>query len=227
MPSAPDSLLYAYFVVGLIAAALMPEVYFYSSGGVEERWTPKDLNVNRLNVVIGYGIGGLLAFALMMVAAQLLKPAGVDPDSLGTVALQAELSFGQTGLLLALGGILFAVGGAAIDACFSGAYNLSRLLGWEWGKYRGVRQAPRFTVAWLVFIALAAVVVLTGIDPIGQPPRAVALLVGSGVLETLLIGRGGLARRLGVGRGRVTEVPVRDIVRIGDGEIVVRRQAPS
>lgn len=167
VPQAPDSLLYAYFVVGLVAAALMPyEVYFYSSGGVEERWTPKDLKVNRLNVALGYGIGALLAFALMMTAAQLLKPAGVDPDSLGTVALQAELSFGQTGLLLALGGILFAVGGAAIDACFSGAYNLSQFLGWEWGKYRGVRQAPRFTITWLVFIALAAMVVLTGIDPI-------------------------------------------------------------
>jgi sporulation protein YlmC with PRC-barrel domain len=45
------------------------------------------------------------------------------------------------------------------------------------------------------------------------------------VLETLLIGRGGLARRLGVGRGRVTEVAIGDVVRIGDGEIVVRRQA--
>lgn len=167
VPEAPGSLLYAYFAVGVIAAALMPyEVYFYSSGGVEERWTPKDLNVNRLNVVAGYGIGALLAFGLMMVAAQLLMPAGVDPDSLGTVALQAELSFGETGLLLGLGGMLFAVGGAAIDACFSGAYNLAQFLGWEWGKYRGVREAPRFTVAWLVFIALGAAVVLTGIDPV-------------------------------------------------------------
>src|SRR5437660_5523283 len=31
--------LYAYFVIGLLGAALTPyEVYFYSSGGVEERW---------------------------------------------------------------------------------------------------------------------------------------------------------------------------------------------
>ncbi len=60
VPQAPDSLLYAYFVVGLIAAAVMPyEVYFYSSGAVEERWTAKDLRVNRLNVVFGYGIGPL------------------------------------------------------------------------------------------------------------------------------------------------------------------------
>jgi len=39
VPSVPDHSIavYAYFAIGLIAAALMPyEVYFYSSGGVEE-----------------------------------------------------------------------------------------------------------------------------------------------------------------------------------------------
>ena len=39
-----DGVVYAYYVVGLIGAAMIPyEVYFYSSGAVEERWTPKDL----------------------------------------------------------------------------------------------------------------------------------------------------------------------------------------
>ena len=39
-----DPLLYAFFVVGLLGAAMTPyEVYFYSSGGVEEQWTPRDL----------------------------------------------------------------------------------------------------------------------------------------------------------------------------------------
>ena len=37
-----DKLLYAYFAVGLLGAAMTPyEVYFYSSGSVEERWSPK------------------------------------------------------------------------------------------------------------------------------------------------------------------------------------------
>lgn len=167
VPEAHGNLLYMYFVVGLVSAALMPyEVYFYSSGAVEERWTPKDLNVNRLNALFGYGVGALLSFGLMMTAAQVFGPVGVQPGSLGTVALGAQLTFGQIGLLLALGGILFAVGGAAIDSCFAGAYNLSQFLGWEWGKYRGTRKAPRFTVTWLVFIGLAAAVVLTGIDPV-------------------------------------------------------------
>jgi hypothetical protein len=45
-------------------------------------------------------------------------------STLGTIALGAEVLLGQIGLLLALVGILFAAGGAAIDTLFSGAYNL-------------------------------------------------------------------------------------------------------
>jgi manganese transport protein len=167
VPHAKESSLYAYFAVGLVSAALMPyEVYFYSSGAVEERWTTKDLSINRLNALIGYGIGALLSAALIMTATQVLMPQGVQPEFLGTVALSAQVPFGETGLLLALGGMLMAIGGAAIDACFSGAYNLAQFAGWEWGKYRRPTGAPRFTLAWLGFFVLGGVVVLSGIDPV-------------------------------------------------------------
>lgn len=42
------------------------------------------------------------------------------------------------------------------------------------------------------------------------------------VLEALLVGRGGLARRLGIARERVTEVPIDSIVRIDAGRVVVK-----
>ena len=65
--------LYLYFAVGLLGAAMTPyEVYFYSSGGVEEGWTPKDLGINRANAIIGYGLGGSLSFALMIVGGDAL-----------------------------------------------------------------------------------------------------------------------------------------------------------
>ena len=178
VPEAKSSSLYWYFVVGLIAAALMPyEVYFYSSGAVEERWGPEDLHVNRLNAIVGYGIGGLLSIALMMTSAQLFQGIGVDPENLGTVALAAQVPYGETGLLVALGGMLFAIGGAAIDACFSGAYNLAQFNGWEWGKYRRPSGAPRFTLAWVAFLFLAMLVVLLGIDPIDLTEYSVVFSV--------------------------------------------------
>ena len=162
-----DPLVYAYFAVGLLGAATVPyEVYFYSSGAVEEGWGPKDLGINRANAIIGYALGGLLSIALMMTAAQLFLPRGIDPASLATVALGAEIPFGEIGLVLALVGILFAVGGAAVDTCFAGAYNLAQFLGWEWGLYRGAARAPRFTISWIVLLALGTLVIMSGIDAV-------------------------------------------------------------
>jgi manganese transport protein len=174
----PDKLVYAYFTVGLLGAAMTPyEVYFYSSGVVEEGWTPKDLGLNRANAMIGYSLGGFLSFALMITAGALFMPLGVEPEFIGTVALGAQVPLGQIGLILALVCILFAVGGAAIDTCFSGAYNVAQYFGWEWGKYRRPGGAPRFTIAWVVLLALALLVIMSGIDPVMLTEYAVIFSV--------------------------------------------------
>jgi len=166
VPSFSGSTLYLYFVVGVFAAALMPyEVHFYSSGAIEEGWTESSLRENRLNAIVGYSLGGILACALV-VSGFLFHPVGVDPSDLGTVALPAQGAFGETGLLLALGGMMFCIGGAAVDSSFSASYNLAQFLGWEWGRYRGPRKAPRFTASWLVFLFLAMLIVLSGINPV-------------------------------------------------------------
>ena len=160
-------MVYLYFVVGLLGAAMTPyEVYFYSSGAVEDRWGPKDLGLNKVTAIIGYALGGFLSFALMIAAAVLFLPRGISPQFLGTPALAAGHVFGQVGLLLALVGILFAVGGAAIETSFAGAYNLAQFFGWRWGKKERPADAPRFTLAWLVIFAFAFLVVMTGYDPV-------------------------------------------------------------
>lgn len=167
-------LLYAYFAIGLLGAAMTPyEVYFYSSGGIEERWGPKDLGLNKANAMIGYGLGGFLSFALMIVGGSLFLDKGIEPEFLGSIAMGTDVPLGQIGLLLALVGILFAVGGAAIDTLFSGAYALAQFLGWEWGRYRHPHGAPRFTVTWLVLLVVALGVVMTGVDPVQLTEYAV------------------------------------------------------
>ena len=104
--------------------------------------------------------------ALMIVAAVLFLPRGISPQFLGTPALAAEHTLGQVGLLLALVGILFAVGGAAIETSFAGAYNLAQFFGWKWGKKERPAAASRFTLSWLVIFALAFLVVMSGYDPV-------------------------------------------------------------
>jgi Mn2+/Fe2+ NRAMP family transporter len=178
VPAAQGDTLYWYFAAGLVAAGFMPyEIYFYSSGAREEGWGEKDLAVNRLNSILGYGLGGTLAVALMVVAAELFQPVGVDPSHLGTVALGAQIPFGETGLILAMVGIIFALGGASIDTCFSAAYNLAQFNGWKWGKKEGHRGAPRWTVTWVAMFIAAYAIIATGFDPIELTEYAVVLSV--------------------------------------------------
>jgi manganese transport protein len=158
---------YLYFVVGLLGAAMTPyEVYFYSSGAVEDGWGRKELGLNKVTSILGYALGGTLSLALMIVAAVLFLPRGISPELLGTPALASGHVFGQVGLLLALVGILFAVGGAAIETSFAGAYNLAQFFGWRWGKRERPAAASRFTLSWLLMFGLAFLIVLTGIDPV-------------------------------------------------------------
>jgi Mn2+/Fe2+ NRAMP family transporter len=174
VPDAESDLSYWYFVVGLIAAALMPyEIYFYASGAIEERWGRGDLLVNRLNSIIGFSLGGILSVAVLTAAAQVLLPRGITPDSIGTVALIAQVPLGEAGLLFAFLGILFAVGGATIDTAFSAAYNLAQHQGWKWGKRRGLPNEPRFTISLLVFFVIGFAVAQTNVDPVALTEYAV------------------------------------------------------
>ncbi len=168
-PSMPSSnrLVFLYFAVGLLGAALTPyEVYFYSSGAVEDGWGLKDLRINKITSVIGYSLGAFLSFSLMIVAAVIFLPRGISPQFLGTPALGSLDAFGRIGLVLALVGMLFAVGGAAIETSFSGAYNLAQFFGWQWGKRERPSGAPRFALSWIVIFVLALGIVMTGYDPV-------------------------------------------------------------
>jgi manganese transport protein len=174
VPESHGAAVYWYFVVGLIAAALMPyEIYFYSSGAVEEGWDERDMNVNKANAFIGFGLGGLISVAILVASAQVLKPAGISPDSIGTVALVSEVPYGETGLILAFIGILFAVGGATIDTAFSAAYNLAQHQGWKWGKRYRLVGEPRFALSLAGFLLIGFAIAQTGVDPIALTEYAV------------------------------------------------------
>jgi len=177
-----DTLIYWYFAVGVIAAAMVPyEVYFYSSGAVEEGWDAGkgDLMVNKLNAIIGFALGGVFSVALIVVAAEVFHPLQISPEFLGTTALGAQVSFGQVGLLLALLGMLFAVGGAAVESSFAGAYTFAQFLGWEWGKSKKARarKAPGFTAAWVFLFVLAFLIIMTGANPVLITEYSVVLAV--------------------------------------------------
>ncbi len=158
---------YGYFAVSLFASAMTPyEVFFFSSGGVEEKWGPRDLAQMRANVFIGFPLGGALALALMAVAAQVYHPRDVQLDSLGQVALPAALAVGKLGLAVAILAFFAVTFGAALETGLSSAYVVAQQFGWPWGKLVPPRQAARFHTVLLVSVLIGMAVLLTTVNPI-------------------------------------------------------------
>ncbi len=158
---------YAFFGVALFGAAMTPyEVFFFSSGGVEERWTSKDIGLMRANVFIGFPLGGLLSVAIAGCAAVVLMPQGIAVETLGQVGLPVAVALGKVGLAVVVLGFFAATFGAACETGLSTGYSLAQYFGFPWGKYVRVRDAAGFHVILLVVTVLAAGVLLTGVDPI-------------------------------------------------------------
>ena len=163
--STRELLTFSYFCVAIVSAVMFPyEVYFYSSGGIEEEWGPKDLLTNRVTSIVGMGLGSLLAISILANSAQLFGPANVDPEIPGSAALQAAIPFGKWGLILALLGMFFAVAGAAVETCMANAYSIAEFFGWKWGRHKKPWEAPRFTITWIALFVIALLIVLTGVD---------------------------------------------------------------
>jgi Mn2+/Fe2+ NRAMP family transporter len=167
---------YAFFGIALFGAAMTPyEVFFFSSGAVEEGWTRRDLATNRLNVYIGFPLGGLLSLAIMAIASEVFRPIGVSVATLPQVVLPVAVVLGKLGLAIALLGIFAATFGAAIETGLSAGYTLAQYLGWQWGKYVRPKDAPRFHLVVLMSIVLGALFLLAGPDPVKVTEYSIVL----------------------------------------------------
>jgi manganese transport protein len=141
-------------------------VYFYSSGGVEEDWTPKDLLENKIITTVGFTLGMILSFALLILGAAYFLPKEIFPFTLGTAALSAASTMGRTGLLMGLIGMLCCIAGAAVETCLAGAYNVCQFFDLPWGRKRPARETPVFTALWVAIFIVAMGIVLAGVDPL-------------------------------------------------------------
>jgi Mn2+/Fe2+ NRAMP family transporter len=167
---------YAFFAIALFGAAMTPyEVFFFSSGAVEEHWTVKDLATNRANVYLGFPIGGVLSLAIMATSSLVFGPLGISVDRLPQVAVPVVVATGKIGLAFALVGIFAATFGAALETALSAGYGVAQYLGWQWGKYVRPRQAARFHLVAIVAILIGALYLMTGVDPIKVTEYSIVL----------------------------------------------------
>lgn len=167
---------YLFLVVSLLGAYMTPYQFeFYSSGALEQSWTGKDLTLNRASAILGTIFGGLITIGLMVGAAQVLYPQHVKVQTLATAAKPVTTAFGGTGLALFALGVFAVSAGAGLETALSGSYSICQYFGWDWGKKPRPRQVPLFHALYLVMFAVAVVIALTGIDPIGLTTLTMAL----------------------------------------------------
>lgn len=161
-----DTLLYAYFAVGIFSALLMEyEVHFYSSGAIEESWKLENLNENILVATLGTMLGALLTCALLILAALVFLPRHIFPEILSTTVMPAAVKLGPTAVRIALLGMLACVAGAAVETALSGAYNICQFYNLAWGKNKKPTSVPIFTGIWIGMFVAATGLALSGIEP--------------------------------------------------------------
>ncbi len=162
-----SGLTYAYYAVALFGAAMTPyEVFFFSSGAAEERWTSQDLWRSRLNVLVGFPLGGLLSLAIAGCAAVVLLPQGISVTSLSQVVAPVGVALGTAGVVVVAVGVLAATAGAALETALSCGYSVAQFAGWPWGKRVRPARAPQFHLVVLGAIVIGSLVLLTGVDPV-------------------------------------------------------------
>jgi Mn2+/Fe2+ NRAMP family transporter len=167
VPASESPVSYWFFAVALFGAAMTPyEVFFFSSGAVEEKWTKRDLATERANVFVGFPLGGILSLAIAACAAIVLLPQTIEVTTLSQVVLPVAQAGGQLALAFAIVGILAATFGAALETTLSSGYTLAQFFGWSWGKFRRPAQAARFHIAMIVCLLIGGGILATGVDPI-------------------------------------------------------------
>jgi Mn2+/Fe2+ NRAMP family transporter len=176
VPSGEGHPTYFYYAIALFGAAMTPyEVFFFSSGAVEEKWTRSDLVLNRANVYLGFPLGGFLSLGLMAGAALVFHPLGVGVDNLSQVALPTSIALGKVGLAFIIVGFVACTFGAALETALSCGYTMSQYFGWQWGKLVRPRDASRFHLVVLVSLFLAVAIGVTAIDPIKVTEYSIVL----------------------------------------------------
>ena len=169
LPTLPkqDTTHYLYIAVSILGALISPYLfYFYSSGAVEDKWDEGHIGVNRAVAGLGMGFGSIISLGVLIVAAQVLHPKGIQVDSYEQAALMLTEPLGYWGLILFAVSLLITCFGAALEVSLDAAYNVAQGFGWNWGQNLKPKDAARFSLVYTVFVFLSSLLIAIGIDPL-------------------------------------------------------------
>ncbi|OUL33469.1 hypothetical protein BV372_16320 [Nostoc sp. T09] len=169
LPTIPreDTTHYLFIAVSILGALISPYLfYFYSSGAVEDKWDESHIGVNRAVAGLGMGFGSIVSLGVLIVAALVLNPKGIQVDSYEQAALMLTENLGYWGFILFAASLGIACFGAALEVTLDTAYIVAQAFGWNWGENLKPKDAARFSLVYTVFVFLASLLMVFGIDPL-------------------------------------------------------------
>ena len=169
IPSLPDhdKASYWYIAVSILGASISPYLYlFYSAGALEDGWTIKYLNVNRITASVGNLFGGGLALMVLLISAMVFMPRNIQADAYEQIALVLASPLGRGGFALFLITLCITCFGATVEIALAGAYLMAQGLGWPWSENMKPAKDARFATTYTILLALAALPIALGADPL-------------------------------------------------------------
>jgi NRAMP (natural resistance-associated macrophage protein)-like metal ion transporter len=164
MPASRDAVLIS---VATLGTTLAPwGVAFMQSYAVDKRLTVADLGYERVDVISGALLTGIIGFFVVIACAATLHPAGISIEDGGDAARALEPLAGSSASLLFGLGILGAALLAAAIVPLSTAYSVCEAAGHPAGLDQRPTQAPLFYGSFLVAMAIAAGIVLVPAVPL-------------------------------------------------------------
>jgi len=178
VPSAPrhDAAHYWFIAVGILGATISPYMFhFYGSGAIEDKWGEDSLGANRVTAALGMSFGAVMSVAVLVCAALVLAPRGIDVARYEQAALVLIPALGRWGLPLFAATLGVCCFGAAIEVSLATAYMVAQTLGWNWGENKKPDREARFSMTYIVMLLLGGTLLLTRIDPLKLTMFAMAI----------------------------------------------------
>jgi Mn2+/Fe2+ NRAMP family transporter len=183
LPSLPDhdKAHYWFIAVSILGASISPYLFlFYSSGAIEDKWDSSYLGANRAIAALGMGFGGMISIAVLIVAALVFTPRGIDRiDDYHQLPLMLIPVFGFWGFVLFAASLGIACIGASLEIALQQAYLIAQGFGWNWGKDLQPSEDPGFTVVYTLSIIIGAIPIAAGVDPLKLTVFSMALTAAS------------------------------------------------
>lgn len=182
VPHLPGGPAAAFLVAATVGTTLAPwGLSFIQSYAADKRLTVRDLGCERVDVVVGATLTGVIGFFVVVACAQTLHSRGlVIHDAADAAQALAPLAGHLAGALFAVG-LLGAALLAAAVVPLSTAYSVCDLTGSAAALDRPFRGAPVFYVSHVAVVVVSAVIVLLPGVPL------VRLLVWTQTLNAVLL----------------------------------------